>query len=181
MIYFTSDLHLNHDRPFVYEPRGFSSIHEMNETIMKNIMETITDEDELFILGDLMLHDNSAISFIKEVRGKVHIVRGNHDTDERMRLYRECENVVEVCEGKFLRYGRWQFYLSHWPAITSRPDDQKKPTSRRISLCGHTHTDDKFLDFEHGLIYHVEVDAHNMMPVSIEEILEDIRWKLGSG
>ena len=35
MIYFTSDLHFNHDRDFVYVPRGFQSVDEMNQTLFK--------------------------------------------------------------------------------------------------------------------------------------------------
>ena len=34
MIYLTSDLHLNHNRGFIYEPRGFHSVEEMNEAII---------------------------------------------------------------------------------------------------------------------------------------------------
>lgn len=45
-----------------------------------------------------------------------------------------------------------------------------------INLCGHLHTTDRFWDMdEHGLIYHVELDAHNMRPVLIDNIIEDIK------
>ena len=58
MIYFTSDLHFCHSRSFIYEPRGFSSVYEMNNTIVKNFNEVISWTDDLYILGDLMLNDN---------------------------------------------------------------------------------------------------------------------------
>ena len=45
MIYFTSDLHLNHDRDFIYVPRGFNSVHEMNEAIIYNWNNNITEGD----------------------------------------------------------------------------------------------------------------------------------------
>ena len=32
-IWFTSDLHFCHDRDFIYGPRGFKSVQEMNEAI----------------------------------------------------------------------------------------------------------------------------------------------------
>lgn len=35
-MYFTSDLHLNHDKEFIYKNRGFNSINEMNNTIIRN-------------------------------------------------------------------------------------------------------------------------------------------------
>lgn len=180
MIYFTSDLHLNHDLPSIYEPRGFSSIHEMNDAVLNNFNSVLTADDELYILGDLMLRDNSAISIIKQLRGSIHIVRGNHDSEERVKLYRDCWNVVEVSEGQFWGYKGHRFFLSHWPTMTSpKEEETKKFKSRIINLCGHRHTKDRFVDFDKGLIYHVELDAHNMMPVSIEWIMSDIRKKLG--
>jgi len=51
MIWFTSDLHFGHDKPFIYEARGFSSVQEMNIAIIRNFQECISPEDELFILG----------------------------------------------------------------------------------------------------------------------------------
>ena len=35
MIWFSSDLHFNHDKDFCYGPRGFQSIEEMNTEIIK--------------------------------------------------------------------------------------------------------------------------------------------------
>ena len=36
-VFLTSDLHFNHDREFVWKVRGFDSVQEMNEAIIKNI------------------------------------------------------------------------------------------------------------------------------------------------
>ena len=36
MIYLASDLHFNHDKPFIYEPRGFTNVYDMNRAIIKN-------------------------------------------------------------------------------------------------------------------------------------------------
>ena len=58
MIYFTSDFHFCHNRDFIYERRGFSSIEEHDQTIIDNFNSIITDEDILYILGDVFLDDN---------------------------------------------------------------------------------------------------------------------------
>ena len=39
------------------------------------------------------------------------------------------------------------------------------------------HTTNKWLDWDKGLIYHVEVDAHNFFPVSLDTILNEIDEK----
>lgn len=175
-IYFTSDLHFCHDRDFIYEPRGFSSIKEMDETIVKNWNAIVDADDDIYVLGDLMLNDDvEGIKLIKSLRGRIHIVRGNHDSDRRMELYKECHNVVEITEGQFFRYKGQTFYLSHYPCLCANGDDRKPFEKRIISLCGHIHTDDKFLDMDKGLIYHVELNAHDNTPVCIDTILEDIK------
>ena len=42
-IYITSDLHLFHNKDFVYNPRGFDSVEVMIATIVKNWNETINN------------------------------------------------------------------------------------------------------------------------------------------
>lgn len=176
MVYFTSDLHFSHNKEFLYGPRGFNSEGEMNEAIIKNWNSIVAPEDDVYVLGDLMLSNNDkGLRCIKNLKGKLHIIRGNHDSDNRMELYRNCWNVVEISEGKFFRYGKYHFYLSHYPCLTSNLDTDKPLHARMINLCGHTHTQDKFADFDKGLIYHVELDAHNCYPVSIEQIIVDMK------
>ena len=45
MIYISSDLHLNHDKPFIYAVRGYSSVEEMNKDLITKFNNTVTDED----------------------------------------------------------------------------------------------------------------------------------------
>ena len=54
-IYLTSDLHLNHNKEFVYFPRGFKSVYEMNDTIISNWNKTVSGDDDVYLLGDIML------------------------------------------------------------------------------------------------------------------------------
>ena len=105
MIYFTSDLHLNHNRGFIYEPRGFHSVEEMNEAIIDLWNKIVTDDDDVYLLGDVMLGDTQlGIELFKRLKGKIHIVLGNHDTDNRVELYRTLPNVVEVALALKIKY-----------------------------------------------------------------------------
>lgn len=174
-IWFTSDLHFGHDREFIWGPRGFKSVYEMNETIIENWRNTVKYDDDIYVLGDLMLGNEDNIKLIKTLKGNIHIIRGNHDTDARMKLYDQCWNVVEITEGQFLKVNGQNFYLCHYPTMTSNYDIDNPLKVQIINLCGHTHTTDKFLDMDKGLIYHVELDAHNNIPVSIDTILKDIK------
>lgn len=179
MIWFTSDLHLGHNRDFLYEPRGFKNIQEHDETIIKNWNKVVHPSDRVYVLGDLMLNDNEAgIKKIKQLKGQIYVVRGNHDSEVRMNLYNDCYNIIKVTEGQFFRYGKYHFYLSHYPTLCSNFDSNKPLKARTVSLCGHSHCQNPFADWDKGLIYHVELDAHNNFPVSIDSIIEDIKKKI---
>ena len=41
-VWFTSDSHFCHDRGFVYEPRGFKNIEEMNVAIVERWLSLMT-------------------------------------------------------------------------------------------------------------------------------------------
>lgn len=182
MIYITSDLHLCHDRDFCYSKRGYQNVEEMNKGIIENWNNIINDDDDVYVLGDLTMRDNNnvGIELLKTLKGKIHIIRGNHDSDSKMAQYATINNVVEICDAKYLRYGKYHLFMSHFPSITSNWDYDKPLKHRIINLCGHTHTKDRFSDWDKGLIYHCELDAHDNKPVAIDEILEEIKKKIGA-
>ena len=182
MIYFTSDLHFCHDREFLYQPRGFDSVYKMNEAIVKNWNEIVQPEDDVYVLGDLMLNNNvTGLKLIKSLKGNIHVILGNHDTTEREDLYNTCYNIVSINMAERLKYDKYHFFLCHYPTLCGNYDDGKGLRKHMISLCGHTHTKDKFADWDKGLIYHVELDAHNMRPVPLDKIIEDIKIEYEKG
>ena len=68
-IFLTSDTHFGHDRDFIWKPRGFSNVHEMNEEIVRRWNSLVTEEDIVYHLGDIMLGDDvSGYDIIKAIR-----------------------------------------------------------------------------------------------------------------
>ena len=178
-VFITSDWHFMHNRDFIYGPRGFSSAREMTDAIIERHNEIVQPQDHVYVLGDLMLNDNAAgLAAIKQLKGQIHVIRGNHDTDGRMDLYNNCYNVVEIVEGKYLVYKGYHFYLSHFPCLCGNFDGNKPLKNRIVSLCGHTHTQDPFLDWDKGLIFHCEVDSNNCYPWNLDDIIEKIKEKV---
>ena len=172
-IWFTSDWHFGHDKSFLYEPRGFSSIAEANEVIMNRHNELVSNDDEVYVLGDLMLGDNNEnIEYIKRMNGRLHIIIGNHDTSERIKKYKECDNVVSVLYADRIKWKKWSIYVSHCPMIVAHNEEAPK----LWNFHGHTHSKEKFSDIPH--CYNVALDAHNCYPIEIEQIAEDIRQYL---
>lgn len=174
-IFLTSDWHFGHNKEFLYVPRGFAAIEEHNEQLIKNHNSIVNEDDDVYVLGDLMLSDQElGIECIKQLKGRLHIIRGNHDTNMKWEKYKELPNVVELIGwATMLKYRKYHFYLSHFPTCVGNYDDNKK----MWCLCGHTHTQDKFLDVEKKC-YHVEIDSHNNFPIEIEDIIKDIKTLL---
>ena len=187
MIYFTSDLHLNHDREFIWKPRGFNFVDEMNRTIIDNINSVVKEDDSLYILGDLMLNQEKqkeSIELLKEIKCcNIFIIAGNHDTDKRISEYIkwlfpivwDCSKFELVKYADMIKYNGYHFYLSHYPTFTSNLEKESLKQCT-INLYGHTHQKTNFYN-DIPFMYHVGVDSHNCMPVSIEEIIRDIKVK----
>lgn len=175
MIYLTSDLHFSHSKSFIYEARGFASIEEHDETIIKNFNSMVKPEDELYILGDLMLYDNKrGLECLQQLNGNKHFIRGNHDTPTRCRLYSEI-GIIDEGYATMLKYKKYYFYLSHYPTITSNGEIE---SLHQIvcNLFGHTHARLKFYK-DTPYLYNVAPEAHQYFPVSIDKAIEDMKIK----
>lgn len=179
-IWFVSDTHFGHNKPFLYEPRGFKNIFDHDKQLIKNWNKVVSDCDDVYHLGDVMLGNNEhGLKCLKQLNGRIHIICGNHDTDTRRALYKDCYNVVEVVDARRLKWNGYNFFLTHYPCLVSNSNADKPLKRRTISLCGHCHTKDKWLDFDKGLIYHCDLDAHDNTPVLIDDIINDIKNKIG--
>lgn len=177
MIYLTSDWHFGHEKEFLWGPRNFTGPEQNAEEIIKRYNEIVTDEDDVYCLGDLMLKDTEfGMNCVKQLKGKIHIIRGNHDSDTRIELYKTLPNVVEICEAKTLKVGKQHYFLCHYPTMTANYDD-KPYHNHIINLYGHTHQQTNFYN-NNPFMYHVGVDSHDCYPVSIEQINEDIHDKV---
>ena len=173
MIYLTSDLHFNHMNILKYEPesRPFSSIEEMNETIIQNWNEVVTANDTVYVLGDMamgMIED--AIPLIKRLNGKIILIRGNHDTKKRLEAFKEIG--IEVYDIFYLPYKGKYFIMCHFPIASKEFIDMVRyDNSEVVNLYGHLdHNAPK--GYVDGT-YHVGLDTNNLKPISIDKIWEE--------
>ena len=174
-IFITSDAHFSHIQPFVWEARGYKSVEEMNEEQVRKWNEVITDNDEVWFLGDGMMNDNvtGALCFSK-LKGKIHIITGNHDSPARIELYKQLG--FDIQDGKRLTYKKKNFLLTHEPMNPS--NGRFKGWRDTINIHGHTHQISNFTEGS-PLIYHAGVDSHNGYPIKLDDIIEEIEthWK----
>ncbi len=186
-IWVTSDLHIGHNREFVYQDRGFADIEEHDRTLVANWNELVHDEDTVYILGDILLkHDlkddefEYGLSILRQLKGSLVILQGNHDSESKLEKYRTCANVAAAGDAAlYLNYpnkGYYHFYLSHYPTLVSH-EKLKHMKTALINLYGHTHQTEHFYK-DHPYMYCVGLDAHEMKPVLLDEILQEVREKV---
>lgn len=181
-IWLTSDLHLLHDREFIWGPRGYNSVDEMNTVSIANHNSVVNPEDEVYILGDLALGGvgdavlTQAEEYIESLNGKLHIILGNHDTPRRIAMYAKCKNVVDIKYADMLHYRGYHFYLSHFPTLTGNLEKESLKQCT-INLFGHTHAKEKFFQ-DIPFMYNVTQDAHNNFPVLLDDIIQDMKQKV---
>jgi calcineurin-like phosphoesterase family protein len=185
-IFLTSDTHFGHDRKFLYGPRGFNNIQEHDETIIQNWNSVVSPEDIVFHLGDVMLNDNEhGMECLRRLNGKIIIIPGNHDTRNRIELYKTLPNI-SVIQGIqpdgsnlnvgaiYYKYNKYTFYMSHHPTNTSNLEGGHYLRMHLLNLYGHTHQNTNFYN-EIPYMYHVGMDSHNCYPVCIDDIIEDMK------
>ena len=181
-IFFTSDTHFCHQPEFLWGPRGFTNVDDMNEAIVENWNKVVKPHDIVYHLGDTMLNDTEkGIEYFKRLNGDIFLIWGNHDTDNRMNaLFEACRSRLMGGWYAFkIKYGKQSIYLSHYPTLTANFDD-KHFNQHVINLHGHTHQQTNWLQVDNPFVYHVGVDSHNCTPVHIDEVLTDIRnrWNM---
>ena len=170
--FFISDTHFNHNKEFIYKPRGFSSVEEMNERIIENWNKTVNPEDLVYHLGDMYLGEDfwKAEKLIKRLNGHIYLIIGNHDTENKIGNLSLLENIDCIHFGARLKVSkRTTFLLSHYAMLTGNYDE-----SHTYSIHGHTHSLNKFSE-GYPLMYNVSCEAINCTPIAFEEVISDLR------
>lgn len=170
MIYFTSDLHFNHGNILAYEPitRPFATIDEMNETLIANWNSVVKPEDTVYVLGDFAMGPAADVrGLVSRLNGTIKLVRGNHDTPAKLKIYQKMG--IEVKDIEYLTYKGRFFILCHFP-IASEEFMQMvvNDNSEVINVYGHVHSNAQ-KGFYKGT-YHIGVDTNNLTPISIEQV-----------
>ena len=157
MIYFSADTHFYHHNIIKYCNRPFSSVEQMNDTIIKGWNEAVTAEDTVYHLGDVTF---KKLDLVAKLNGKKILVRGNHDRSFTSTQFKNAGFVNVFEKPTDLVLGEWRILLMHAPEYYS--------PACQIHLCGHIHDTWKYKD----VYVNVGTDVWEFRPVTLEQILE---------
>lgn len=159
MIYFWSDTHFSHK--LMMRQRNFSSLEELNESMIDRWNSTVTNKDSIYFLGDFSFATSveNSQKILNRLQGKKFFIKGNHDRN--IHKLQGLNFVKEVHELKFMHQ---KYFLSHychyvWPS----------KHYGAIHLFGHSHGHIKFDENDDRACIDVGVDVFDK-PVSIIEI-----------
>ncbi len=147
-MYFTSDLHIGHDKPFIWQLRGHQNVWEHDREIERSLRSLRCDH--LCLLGDVMMGTNKAerlVRFIRSLPYPVTLIIGNHDPAVAQLLALAPD--LDIHTSLDLEVEGVQVTLSHYPAnfVDHRGRDftaHLPPDDGRIVLHGHTHSSQRF-------------------------------------
>jgi calcineurin-like phosphoesterase family protein len=180
--FFSADLHLGHAAVLTYSRRPFATVDHMNEALVDGWNETVTDDDEIWVLGDVALGKiDDTLALVSLLRGRKHLVAGNHDrpwhghshrADGWSERYLEAGFETIIQGTAWLKLGRRRVLLCHFPYVGDSAHVDRFVEHRPIDrgawlLHGHVHQTFK----QRGRMINVGVDAWNYRPVSESEIV----------
>ena len=78
--FFIADTHYGHGNIIKFCNRPFLNVKEMNEALIKNWNSIVSENDEVYHLGDVaMKNPLIAKQFLESVNGKIYLIKGNHE------------------------------------------------------------------------------------------------------
>ena len=167
MIFYTADLHF-HYKPFL-PGRPFASVEEMDEAMIRLWNETVTDEDSVYVVGDVGYNGGYVPGdALGRLQGRKHLIRGNHDTgfENAPKLFDYFETVTDFNE---IDDGETHILLCHYPILYRK---------RGYMIHGHLH---QARGPEYGMLRQMPrmlnagVDVNFYRPVTLAQLVENNR------
>jgi calcineurin-like phosphoesterase family protein len=140
--WFISDPHLAHPKSITFlGRRHFVDLPHMDREIVNGWNSVVGDNDLVYVLGDFAFGDQACVlRAIQDLKGRIVLIRGNHDTDHKLEAFEsrlEAVHVlhtIEILDAEAPKQRR-KLILFHYPieCWEGRYSDQS------WHLHGHTH------------------------------------------
>ena len=169
MIYYTSDLHFGHYNVLRFDNRPFSTIEEMDNKLIELWNKRVTNEDTVYIVGDLCYRNkNGADWYLKQLNGHKILITGNHDSytlknQEAMKYIDKTYQILSISD-KDRRVVMCHYPMTEWEGFYRNA----------YHVYGHIHNN-KNMAFEIMKQFDRALNAgcmiNNYMPVTLDELI----------
>lgn len=169
--YYIADPHFGHANVIRMAQRPFESVEAMDQAMMDHWNKRVTNEDEVYIIGDFMYRSRfTAGYYLSRLNGRKHLILGNHDKwlkDEEAGAY--FESVSQMKEltdaGKYIVLCHYP--LAEWPGYYRDS----------LHIFGHIHNTREGEAFQYYQRNHrmlnAGVEMNHYSPVSLKELIEN--------
>lgn len=150
--------------------RPWSDVEEMNKEMIEWYNELVSDNDRVYLLGDVAFTPADIRRFVSQLKGRICLVPGNHEPP-KMRKYFD---LFDDVRGYVQRNG---FIMSHIPI-------HEQSLSRwGLNIHGHLHNNQIMVypedfdinqeEFPDRRYYCACVERTNFRPILLDQILDE--------
>lgn len=179
--FFIADLHFGHFNIIRYDNRSYSTVEEMDNALINNWNSVVSDEDTVYILGDISWHNEErTVEIFEQLNGTKILIKGNHDSVAKGSRLMQCFAAVYDYYELYLDK-KTKIVMSHYPIPFWNGQFRDA-----IHLYGHVHNSHQWNIFESWMkearalqdipmrAYNVGcmMDYMNFTPRTLEEIIE---------
>lgn len=172
MIYYTADTHFGHENIMKHSHRPFESVDKMDEILIKNWNDKVTNKDIIYILGDFCFRSGKDPEYyLKQLNGRKVLLTGNHDGCIMKDIRNLSKYFEEITNYKEINDNGTKIVLSHYPIA-----EWNGFFRGALHFYGHIHnnvenkTYEIMKDIENA--YNVGVDILNFAPQSKEDVIK---------
>ncbi len=184
-IWFTSDNHFGHANAIKFCARPFASVEEMNEQMIERHNSVVRPGDLCYFLGDVFWRSltlDQAKTITMRLNGQKYYVNGNHEELFKNKgglndLFIWKKDIAKIHPANYPHIVLCHYAMRVWEG-SHRGD---------WHLFGHSHNGlpasaQGLTKEESSLSMDVGVDTHNWYPWSLEEVADQMKFKLkGAG
>ncbi len=169
MKFYISDLHMYHDNIIRFEHRPFKDMDEMILTIIERWNEVVTEEDEVYLLGDVFYRQKdpgACLEILQTLHGTKYCIRGNHDRFLHNKMLQE--QFAWVRDTDCINDTNRMVILNHYPM-----ESWNGKSRGSFMLYGHIHS--KWGGIARALKnrYNVSCEVLNYRPHTLDQLIEE--------
>lgn len=174
-VFFTSDHHFGHKNIIKYDERPFTSVEEMNETMIERWNSVVGPRDLVYHVGDLsFLNLEGTQKIVQRLNGLICLIEGNHDRARSKTWWKKTGIHVVEKRSREVNYivndYIFDILVQHEPVLDEMPISHLQQKKYKVQINGHVHTSWITKNWKEILFINVGVPVWDYYPVSVEQI-----------